>query len=208
MRWPVPCGSNHTRGFKGSKSYIQHVCMHNIWCWCTACIMVLLAVAKGYNASHYSFWSPHTKLIWSAVTDVARKLASVHRTVPHVQIETLIRVRTLICDFSSKYKWTRTGTRESAYLDISQDWALNYEHVGISCQLDKNWPRYGKKKILTYPWPWPWPDWSQNLIKWSPDNNQSSHQIPCDSRRLWPFSWPWPLTFDPIDPKIESNGPG
>jgi len=51
----------------------------------------------------------------------------------------------------------------------------------VACQLDTNLPCYGKKKILTFSWPWPWPDRSQNRIKWSPDNNQSSHQISWDS---------------------------
>ena len=27
----------------------------------------------------------------------------------------------------------------------------------VSCRSDKNWPRYGRKSVLTFSWPWPWP---------------------------------------------------
>jgi len=76
----------------------------------------------------------------------------------------------------------------------------------VACQLDTNWPCYGKKKILTFSWPWPWPERSQNRIKWSPDNNQSSHQISCISKKILTFSWPWPLTRN--IPKSNQMVPG
>jgi len=35
-------------------------------------------------------------------------------------------------------------------------WIMNMLAL-VECQLDRNWPCYGKKKIFTFPWPWPWP---------------------------------------------------
>jgi len=34
-------------------------------------------------------------------------------------------------------------------------WIMNILAL-VVCQLDRNWPRYGKKKIFTFSWPWPW----------------------------------------------------
>jgi len=50
--------------------------------------------------------------------------------------------------------------------------------------LHVNWIQIDRAMVKRF-WPFHdldlWPDWSQNVVKWSPDNNQSSHQISCDS---------------------------
>jgi len=47
------------------------------------------------------------------------------------------------------------GAHTFAYHKIGH-WIMNIVAL-VACQLDTNWPCYGKKKSLTYPWPWPWP---------------------------------------------------
>jgi len=42
-----------------------------------------------------------------------------------------------------------------AYHNIGH-WIMNMLAL-VACQLDRNWPLYGKNKILTFSWPWPWP---------------------------------------------------
>jgi len=66
-------------------------------------------------------------------TSRVMKRLRVHLSISYVQsdlnviLENTLEIKSV--EVEAFYKITRTG----AYLRISQDWALNYEHFGISC---------------------------------------------------------------------------
>jgi len=82
------------------------------------------------------------------------------------------------------HRWValkRKTDGETNTLQLQLEWALGrahtfaYHKIGhcimnvlalVACQLDKNWPRYGKKKMLTFPWHWP-------LTRLIPKSNQT-----------------------------------
>jgi len=83
-------------------------------------------------------------------------------------------------NYNSKLERALGRAHTFAYHRIGH-WIMNMLAL-VACQLDENWPCYGKKKIVTFsPWPWPL---TRSIPKYNqivPDNNQSSHQISCDS---------------------------
>jgi len=64
-----------------------------------------------------------------------------------------------------KLEWALGRAHTFAYHKI-EHWTMNILAL-VACQLDKNWPRYGKKKILTFSWSWHWP-----LTRSIPKSNQ------------------------------------
>jgi len=66
-------------------------------------------------------------------------------------------------NFIFKLEWALGGAHTFAYHKIGH-WIMNILAL-VECQLDKNWPCYGKKKVLTFPWPWP-------LTRLIPKSNQ------------------------------------
>jgi len=81
-----------------------------------------------------------------------------------------------------KLEWALGRVHTFAYHKIGH-WIMNI------LALVANWIKIDRAMVKRIFWPFHdldlWPDWSQNLIKCSPDNNPSSHQISCDS--VWNF---------------------
>jgi len=50
-------------------------------------------------------------------------------------------------------EWALGRAHTFAYHKIGH-WIINMLAL-VACQMDNNWPCYGKKKILTFSWPWP-----------------------------------------------------
>jgi len=140
-----------TGGGKRRKNADGRTVTHNDDCWTHACCckgsFVHVPLSAGWFRTRLSVY------YWLTCWEGDRELLL---NCPNPWHKTELRSQLK----RRKHFSTRTGTRQSAYLRISQDWAL------VACQLDKNGPCYGKKKIWTFPWPWP-------LTRLIPKSNQT-----------------------------------
>jgi len=86
--------------------------------------------------------------------------------------------------YFSRHTYFALGANTYCKLERALGRAHTFAAATFWHELHANWIKINRaiKKI----WPFHdldldlWPDGSQNRIKWSPDNNQSSHQISCD----------------------------